>query len=139
VLRNIQNDHIPLNCKKFPKINFSSQNVCSLNISKPCRKTYAKLIAVTKSGADIIFLSDIRLNSNKQIAGVNDVEKKCKFLGYSFYHNSRFGSRGTAILISSKLKYTVEKTYFDDIGNILLMLIRVGNVQLLLGSIHIWS
>jgi exonuclease III len=136
VTPNVQDNTTPLNCKKFPKINFSCQNVCSLNISKPGRKTYSKLIAATKSGADIVFLSDTRLNSNKQVAGVNDIEKKCKFLGYSLNHNSRFNSRGTAILISSKLKYTVEKTYSDDIGNILLMLIKIGNVKLLLGSVY---
>jgi exonuclease III len=132
----VQGYTTPLNCKKFPKINFSCQNVCSLNISKPGRKTYSKLIAVTKSGADIVFLSDTRLNSNKQVAGINDIEKKCKFLGYSLNHNSKFNSRGTAILISSKLKYTVEKTYCDDIGNILMMLIKIGNVKLLLGSVY---
>jgi exonuclease III len=70
------------------------------------------------------------------VAGVNDIEKKCKFLGYSLNHNSRFNSRGTAILISSKLKYAVEKTYSDDIGNILLMLIKISNVKLLLGSVY---
>jgi hypothetical protein len=76
VLGNVHGIPVPLNCKKFPKINFSSQNVCSLNISKPGRKTYSKLIAATRSGADIVFLSDTRLNSNKQVAGVNDIEKK---------------------------------------------------------------
>ncbi len=75
--------------KKFPNINFSSQNVCSLNVSKPGRKTYAKLAAITRSGTEVIFLSDVRLNSNKQIASVNDIEKKLKFLGYNLYHNSK--------------------------------------------------
>ncbi len=68
------------------------QNVCSLNISKPSKKTHSKLISVTRSGADIVFLSDTRLNSDKQIAGINDIEKKLKFLGYSFYHNSKIRS-----------------------------------------------
>jgi exonuclease III len=110
--------------------------VCSLNIAKPGKKTYAKLIAITKSGSDIIFLSDTRLNSNKQIAGVNDIEKRCKFLGYSLTHNSKTNSRGTAILISSKLKYSVEDTYSDILGNILLMLVKIGNVKILLGSVY---
>jgi hypothetical protein len=79
--------HPPLQ-KKFPKINFSCQNVCSLNISKPGKKMYSKLAAVVKNGSDIILLRDTRLNSDKQIAGVNDIEKKLKFLDYSIIHNS---------------------------------------------------
>jgi hypothetical protein len=62
------------------------------------KKTYSKLTAMAKCGSNIVFLNDIKLNSDKQIAGVNDVEKK-KFLGYSIIHNSSNNSRGTAILI----------------------------------------
>ncbi len=57
--------------------------MCSLNISKPGKKTHSKLVTVTRNGSDIIFLSDSRLNSDIQIAGVNDVEKKCKFLVFA--------------------------------------------------------
>ncbi len=104
---NIQN-------KKLPRINISVQNVCSLNVSKPSHKTHSKIIAVTKSDSDIIFLCDTRLNSNKQIAGVNDIVKKFKFLGFTLYHNSTMDSRGVAILISNKLAYTIEDNFKDE-------------------------
>jgi exonuclease III len=67
---------------------------------------------------------------------MNDVEKRCKFLGYSLSHNSKTNSRGTAILISSKLKYSVEDTYSDIKGNILLMRVKIGNVKILPGSVY---
>jgi exonuclease III len=122
--------------RKFPKINFSCQNVCSLNISKPGRKTYAKLAAITRSGSEVIFLSDVRLNSNKQVASVNDIEKKLKFLGYNLYHNSKHNSRGVAILVSTKLNYgIVEKT--EDLScNVLLLKITLGVLSITIGSIY---
>ncbi len=80
--------------KKFPKINFSCQNVCSLNVSKPSKRTHDKLISLTNCGSDIIFISDTRMNSDKQIAGVNNIIKKLKFMGYSLHHNSTKSSRG---------------------------------------------
>jgi hypothetical protein len=92
---------------KFPKINICCQNVCSLNVSKPTKKTYNKIEAFTRGNSDIIFLCDTRLHSDKQTSALHDIEKKLFFLGYNFYHNSTSNSRGTAILISRKLKYDV--------------------------------
>ncbi len=124
--------------KKFPKINFTCQNVCSLNISKPNKKTYSKLAAVVKNGSDVILLSDTRLNSDRQIAGVNDIEKRLKFFGYSIFHNSQINSRGTAILISNSLDYTVDNTFKDEDCNILLMkiVIKGEGVSVTIGSIY---
>jgi exonuclease III len=122
--------------KKFPKLNFACQNVCSLNISKPNKKTHSKLITVTKSGADIIFLSDTRLNSDKQVAGVNDIAKKMKFLGYSFYHNSRKNSRGVAVLLSNRIDYAIRDTFCDENCNMLLQKLVIGNISITLGSIY---
>ncbi len=112
------------------------QNVCSLNISKPSKKTHCKLISVTRSGADIIFLSDTRLNSDKQIAGMNDIEKKLKFLGYSFYHNSKIRSRGTAILISRRVDCRIIDTFCDVDCNMLLLKLGIGNSTITIGSIY---
>ncbi len=91
---------------------------------------------MTKNGADIIFLSDTRLNSIKQIAGVNDIIKKLNFMGYKLYHNSTRNSRGTAILISNKLDYTVNNSFFDAACNMLIMKITVGAVTVTIGSIY---
>jgi exonuclease III len=93
-------------------------------------------VAVTKTASDIIFLSDTRLNSRKQIAGVNDVEKKCRFLGFSIFHNSSLNSRGTAVLLSNKIDYELISIYKDDIGNILLLKIKMNNVYVTIGSIY---
>ncbi len=133
------NNLIPPNAaaqKRFPKINFSCQNVCSLNISKPGKKTHTKLLTVTKNGSEIIFLCDTRLNSDVQIAGVNDIEKKCKFLGYTMVHNSHLYSRGTAILISNKVKYVITDSFRDENCNILLLKVKIANVTITIGSIY---
>jgi exonuclease III len=122
--------------KKMPKINVSCQNVCSLNISKPGRKTYSKLISVTKSESDVIFLCDTRLNCDLQIVGVNDIKKKLGFLGYSFFHNSTRNSRGTAILISNKLLFNIEDVYKDGDCNILMLKIKINETNITLGSIY---
>jgi hypothetical protein len=124
------------NNKRFPKLNFACQNVCSLNISKPNKRTHSKLITVTKSGADIIFLSDTRLNSDKQIAGVNDIVKKIRFMGYSFYHNSRKNSRGVAVLLSNRINYAIRDTFCDENCNMLLQKLVIGNISITLGSIY---
>jgi exonuclease III len=122
--------------RKLPRINISVQNVCSLKVSKPSHKTHSKIIAVTKSDSDIIFLCDTRLNSNKQIAGVNDITKKFKFLGYTLYHNSTTNSRGVAILFSNKLVYTIEDIFKDEECNIFVLKVKVGNVTVTLGSVY---
>jgi exonuclease III len=120
----------------MPKINISIQNLCSLNISKPCRKTYSKLASVVKSESDIILLCDTRLNSDVQIAALNDINVKLRFMGYSLFHNSTRNSRGTAILVSKKLLVTVEDSYRDLECNILLLKLRIGAISLTLGSIY---
>jgi hypothetical protein len=130
------NVHNNVNQKRFPKLNFSCQNVCSLNISKPGKKNHAKLLTVTKNGSEIIFLCDTRLNSNIQIAGVNDIEKKCRFLGFSLFHNSNINSRGTAILISNKVKYAITDSFSDENCNMLLLKVKIANVTITIGSIY---
>jgi exonuclease III len=139
IINLIPNDVIPIvnmHNKKLPRINISIQNVCSLNVSKPSHKTHSKIIAVTKSDSDIIFLCDTRLNSNKQIAGVNDIVKKFSFLGFTLHHNSSINSRGVAILISNKLAHTIEDNFKDEECNIFMLKIKVGNVTVTLGSVY---
>ncbi len=81
-------------------------------------------------------MSDTRLNSDIQIAGVNDIEKKCRFLGYSLFHNSHTNSRGTAILISNKVKYTIPDSFSDENCNMLLLKVKIANVTITIGSIY---
>ncbi len=76
------------------------------------------------------------MNSDKQIAGVNNITKKLKFLGYSLYHNSSKNKRGVAILLSNKLANSVAEEYRDESCNILLLKLKVGTTNVTVGSIY---
>jgi hypothetical protein len=54
-------------------LNFCTQNVRSLNIASKNIITEQKIHAVTKNGCDIVFLSDLRLNSLKQIVACKEI------------------------------------------------------------------
>jgi hypothetical protein len=68
-----------------PAINISTQNVQSLNISTLCKKTSQKICSITRELDDIILLSDIRLNSEKQATAIEDIRKRFKFRGYDLF------------------------------------------------------
>jgi hypothetical protein len=121
---------------KFPNINFACQNVCSLNVSKPSKRTHEKLVAITNCGSDVIFISDTRMNSDKQIAGVNNITKKLSFMGYSIHHNSSKNSRGVAIILSNKLVFTIIDEYRDESCNILLLKLQFATTTVTIGSIY---
>jgi hypothetical protein len=57
-------------------ITFTAQNCQSLNISTKNGKTLKKILAMVKGGEDVIFLSDLRLNSELQKHAIHDLEKK---------------------------------------------------------------
>ena len=84
-------------------LNLSTQNVRSFNISTKNDITIQKIIAITSLKSDIIFLSDLRLNSTKQISAVHDLEKQFFFKGYKIFHNSTGPSRGVGLLIKKNL------------------------------------
>jgi hypothetical protein len=79
-----------------------TQNVQSLNISSLCKKTSKQIFSVTREKDEIILLSDIRLNSNKQVAATMDIGKRFGFRGYNFIHNSTINSRGALFTIPTK-------------------------------------
>ena len=95
-----------------------------------------KIYSIVKNKDDIIFLSDTRLNSINQISGLNDLEKKLAFFGYTLYHNSRKSSRGVGILISRKIKHTVIRRVIDEDDNILLLDIDFTGISFTLGTIY---
>jgi exonuclease III len=76
------------------------------------------------------------MNSDKQIAGVNNIIKKLGFMGYSLHHNSSKNSRGVAIIMSNKLVYTILDEFKDDLCNIFLMKVQFGTTTITLGSIY---
>jgi exonuclease III len=133
-VNNINNQ--PIFRGRFPKLNLFCQNVCSLNVSRPSKKTYCKIAVVTRGGSDVVFLSDTRLNSNKQTSALHDIDKKFKFLGYNFFHNSTTNSRGTAMLVSTRLDCVAVDEYRDAACNILLKKFSFGGVTITLGSIY---
>jgi exonuclease III len=105
-------------------------------VSKPGVVQDKKIHAITKQNPDIIFISDIRLNTEKQNYGVHDLTKKFKFKGYDFYHNSKKSHRGVGILIKSNLNIDVDVRYNDPENNILLVTCTINNVTVLLGSLY---
>ena len=74
-----------------------------MNISTKNDITLQKVLGICSLKSDIIFLSDLRLNSSKQSSAVHDLEKLFFFNGYKFYHNSVVASRGVGILIKKTI------------------------------------
>ena len=118
---------------------FAIQNVRSLNISTKNDITLQKIISVCNLKTDFIFLSDLRLNSIKQISATNDIAKKFFFKGYKLFHNSPGPSRGTGILISKRItdsNFTILSEISDPDGNYLLMQVKLNNFKFILGSVY---
>jgi exonuclease III len=113
-----------------------SQNCQSLNISTKNCKTGKKLFALTKIGADIIFMSDIRLNAHVQTAAINNINKTLEFNGYNFNYNSPYASRGVSIAINKKLGAVITDRLTDRTGNILALKIELCDKKIALVSIY---
>ena len=117
-------------------LSFGIQNCNSLNVSTSCPKQVKKIKAIMDLNCDIIFLSDLRLNNNPCI---NDIEKTF-LLGsekkYRLYTNSTKNFRGTGILISSTIDYSVNYTYKDTDENILGLNILLGEQSVNLVAVY---
>jgi hypothetical protein len=101
-----------------------------------CKRTSKKILSVTREKDDVIFLSDMRLNSNKQISAVNDITKRFAFRGYDMFINSKISSRGVGILISKKLPYIVHREYTDNNCNFIILDISIHGKRLTIGSVY---
>jgi exonuclease III len=101
-----------------------------------CKKTSKKIFSVTRERDEIIFLSDIRLNSSKQVSVTLDIGKRFGFRGYNFIHNSTTNSRGVGILISNKLNVSIHNTYKDMDCNALILDVSIGGNRITLGSVY---
>ena len=118
---------------------FAIQNVRSLNISTKNDITLQKIIAICNLGTDFILLSDLRLNSIKQISALNDILKKFFLKGYSFHHNSPSPSRGVGILIKKSVtdnNFSIMDSCHDDEGNFLALQINCNNTKFCLAAIY---
>jgi hypothetical protein len=101
----------------FPKLTFSIQNCNSLNISTVCDKKLTKITAICSFDTDIIFLSDLRLNTDAE--HIDKIEKLFlynKNRPYIFLHNSSKNSRGVGVLLSANLDpvITDKKTDLEE-------------------------
>jgi exonuclease III len=91
-------------------------------------------LALLKDKEEIIFLSDIKLNSDKQTHAIHDLEKQFFSNGYKLYYNSKSSSIGVGILISNYLSINITDTKVDNLGNYLLL--KVHQKDLILGSVY---
>jgi exonuclease III len=117
-------------------LNFSIQNVNSLNVSKPGKIQFKKICAVTNGDCDIIILCDIRLNSAFKQHGAHNIEKIFFNRGYKIIYNSKKNSRGVGILISRKVNLVINQTLSDNDDNYLLLDITCGSNNLIVGTIY---
>ena len=110
-------------------ITFAAQNCNSLNVST-LKNQDIKLSAILGYKSDIILLSDVRLNGKD--------EKICDRLRlwYTVYHNSSKNSRGVAVLISKQVQHEIIDSAVDPQENILLLRIKVNNVEFVVGAVY---
>jgi exonuclease III len=113
-------------------------SVRSLNISTKNIITDQKILAIAGLCSDIIFLSDLRLNSLKQSVACKDITKRFHLLGYKFIHNSPHSNRGVGILVKKKAmeKLNIVNTVRDLDGNHILIDIEYKSTRYTLGSVY---
>ena len=120
-----------------PGINFSAQNLRSLNTSTRNEVTLKKLIAITRNKDDVILVSDLRLNTQKNPSVEHDISKICFGLGYNIYTCSKLSSRGVGILINKNLTYVIHNSVPDSISNNFILLdLSFGTKRMTIGSIY---
>jgi len=110
-----------------------------MNISTKNDITVQKIIAICSLKTDIIFLSDMRLNTSKQISALHDLEKTFLFNGYKLVHNSSLSNRGVGILFKKDFNDTnlsVIRSIKDTDCNSLILHVRINNHELVLASIY---
>ena len=117
-------------------ISISCQNCNSLNVSTSCPKQLKKIKSIVDLDTDVIFLSDIRLNNNENIADLESAFLNATSNKYVFLHNSTKNKRGTGILLKNSLNTTNMHVFKDDSENILGLNLTVNENQINLVSIY---
>jgi exonuclease III len=101
------------------------------------KKTDLKVNALCKKNCDVIFLSDVRLNSVKQTHAVFDLGKKLESTGYTSFFHSPQSSRGVGILISKKVDFVSNSTILkDEIGNYMILPVKINNKPVTLCAVY---
>jgi len=135
---NNQNANILGNNANRLEISVSVQNVRSMNISTKNDITTQKIICICSLKTDFIFLSDLRLNTARQVSAVHDLEKNFAFNGYKFIHNSTIPSRGVGILIKKNIfdNLTIIERINSEDCNSLLLHVQFRNKNFVLCPIY---
>jgi len=107
-----------------------------MNLSSINNTTLEKILTLTNQQKDVVFLSDLRLNSVKNVGPVEYLRKEFQFLGYDFFHNSKLSNRGTGILIKKTVSYNIIQTEKDMEENFLLAKININDTVIIIGSVY---
>ena len=126
--------------KSLGNLTLLSQNLNSFNLSTfnhssySCDKFTSKLNYVLKFKPSIIFLQDLRLNSNYNIV---HKQFSCHLQGnYECILNSSGASRGTAICLNKSIDYKILSTHLSTCDNILIVEVIINNFKILLCCIY---
>jgi exonuclease III len=96
-----------------------------------------KVMALIKKRDDIIFLSDVRLNTDKQSSAIHDLKKVFFNECYDFHYSSKTSSRGVGILISRKIDYRILDCKKDvNEQNFLLLKLEIEKNTLVAGAVY---
>ena len=118
-------------------LTISTLNVNSLNVSTlggKVSKTFVKIEGATGKKADILFLCDCRMGrKGKEIEKMFNLSRNGK---YKLYYNSDKESRGVAIAIKASIFHVVNNIYKDDDGNLLMLQIKIQDMDLNLACIY---
>jgi exonuclease III len=99
-------------------------------VSTNCPTQVSKIAAILSLNASIIFLSDVRLNSDTQ------VPENLFAPHYDMHYNSSKSKRGVCILIRSNISYNIQNVYKDECNNILSLTISIDSIVIKVISIY---
>jgi exonuclease III len=124
----------------MPAINFASINCNSLNVSNMSSLHHKmKIYGIAKLRKDIIFLSDVRVNSKNSVV-MNSLKQSFLCNPYGkfeiFLNSTSSSSRGVGILVNCDVNVTVERELTDQHCNILGLVLTIKGEKLLLISVY---
>jgi exonuclease III len=113
-----------------------AQNCQSFNVSTKCKKTSQKISTLLKTGADILMLSDLKLNSSIQNHVIDNIMKQVNYSNYEFIYNSPYAVRGVGIMYKKSLGLVINRIRRDRTGNVLGINCNIDDKKLTLISIY---
>jgi len=114
-------------------INVNSLNTSTIHCSNS--KTYLKIEGITGLGADILLISDVRVNKSQE--RIKLLFGLSQHGGYELYLNSSRESRGVAIAIKKTVEYEILNTITDlENENFLILKIKIRGELLTVGAVY---